>query len=112
MLQPRGHGRVDCEVRRAVDQGSTERAANTPASTSHVPPSTTSTPSSPGLRARGLELVGELENSPGHLPALNVRGPEGIIVDARGAIADAVIAARLKNIGHEAQVAMGAERHR
>ena len=43
--------------------------------------STTSTPSSPGLRARGAELVGEMERYEDSYRLCYVRGPEVIIVE-------------------------------
>jgi hypothetical protein len=43
--------------------------------------STTSTPPSPTVRARGGELVGEVENYEDVYRLCYVRGPEGIIVE-------------------------------
>ena len=82
MQTPDGHGRLELiKFHTPSDQGDNPHAqANTPVSAISHSPSRTSTPSA-GLRARGAELVGELERYEDSYRICYVRGPEGIIIE-------------------------------
>jgi catechol 2,3-dioxygenase-like lactoylglutathione lyase family enzyme len=80
---PDGNGRLELTKFHAPSGrgGDRHAPANTPASAMSHSQSTTSTPSFASLRARGAELVGEVERYEDRYRLCYVRGPEGIIVE-------------------------------
>jgi catechol 2,3-dioxygenase-like lactoylglutathione lyase family enzyme len=83
MQTPDGNARLELTKFHSPSNQATTRTSRRTrrvAATSHSP-SRTSTPSLPALRARGAELVGELERYKDSYRLCYVRGPQGIIIE-------------------------------